>query len=388
MLIDRNIVNELLDMAKQYPVVTITGPRQSGKTTLAQTVFPDYAYYSFENPDTRQRVEGDPVAFLKSQKKGVIIDEFQRYPEILSYIQGIVDEIQQSGFFILTGSNQLSMLSSINQSLAGRTALLKLLPLSLSEIKGISRNFGLNELLTKGFYPGVHANNLTPYKAYRNYYETYIERDVRQISNVQNLKQFQLFIRLCAGRIGSLFNASAIANEIGVSNHTIKHWQSILEASYVLFVLPPWHANLKKRLVKTPKIYFYDVGLASYLLGIENEKQIETHPQRGNLFENMVLMELLKIRFNAGLDSNLFFYRDNHGNEVDILQEYGHLVNLFEIKSSMTFHNSFLKGLTYLQKLIPERIQSSQVIYAGEDKFQIQNHIITNFMNIENNQSL
>ena len=240
----------------------------------------------------------------------------------------------------------------------------------------------MNHLLTQGFYPGIHANHLNPYKAYRNYYETYVERDVRQLSNIQNLRQFQLFIRLCAGRIGQIFNSSALANEIGVSNHTIKHWLSILEASYIVYILPPWHANLKKRLVKSPKIYFYDVGMASFLLGIENVNFMETHPQRGALFENMVLMELVKSRFNAGLDSNFYFYRDSHNNEIDIVQEQGHFLNLFEVKSSMTFHSSFLKGLDYFRQLVPDRIQQSAIVYSGNEEFTAKNHRVINFLNL------
>jgi len=369
-------------MASQYPVVTITGPRQSGKTTLAKMAFPRYSYYSFENPDIREQVQADPNAFLQANTNGVIIDEFQHFPEILSYIQDVVDKSTGKGLFILTGSNQLSVLNKVNQSLAGRTALLKLLPFSFSEIKKEVHQLSINQIMLHGFYPGVYANNLNPYKAYRNYYETYIERDVRQISNIQNLRQFQLFVRLCAGRIGQLFNASALSNEIGVSNQTIKHWLSILEASYIVYILPPWHANLKKRLVKSPKIYFYDVGLASFLLGIENEKHIETHPLRGSLYENMVLLELVKNRFNSGLDSNFYFYRDNHNNEVDVIQEQGYGLNLFEIKSSMTFHQAFLKGLNYLNKLLPDRINKSMLVYSGADDFEIQNHKVTNFLRV------
>jgi predicted AAA+ superfamily ATPase len=366
-------------MAAQYPVVTITGPRQSGKTTLAQTTFPGYGYFSLENPDTREQIQNDPRAFLESNSKGIIIDEFQHVPEILSFIQGVVDKTKQKGLYILTGSNQLLMLGKVNQSLAGRTALLKLLPFSINEIRELSHNFTVDKFITTGFYPGIYSNQLNPYKAYRNYYETYIERDVRQISNIQNIRQFQLFVRLCAGRIGQLFNANALANEVGVSNKTIKHWISILETSFVVFMLPPWHANIKKRLVKSPKIYFYDVGLAAYSLGIEEENHLTSHPLRGALFENMIVMELVKIRFNAGIDSNLYFYRDNHGNEVDVIQEKGHLLDLFEIKSSMTFHSGFLKGLNYLKKLVPERIQKSTLVYAGKDEFITENHSIINF---------
>lgn len=382
MIIEREIQKELVAMAGHYPAVTITGPRQSGKTTLARTTFPNKPYFSLENPDTRQLIELDPRAFLQANPDGMIIDEFQRYPNILSYIQEVVDSKRVAGQFILTGSNQLSILSNVSQSLAGRTSLLKLLPFTIAEANELDNNSEINHLLTKGFYPGVYSNELNPYKAYRNYFETYIERDVRQLSNLQNLHQFQLFVRLCAGRIGQLFNASALGNEIGVSVHTIQHWLSVLEASYVVFVLQPWHSNLNKRMVKTPKIYFYDVGLASFLLGIENETHIATHPLRGALFENMVVVELLKRRFNNGLDSNFYFYRDNHGNEVDLVQEQGNFINLFEIKSSMTFHPDFLKGLKYLRNLIPDRIKESLLIYSGEKDFKVLENKAVNFLRI------
>lgn len=379
MIIRRNIESELLDIASQYPVVTITGPRQSGKTTLARSAFSGKPYFNFENPDTRALIEADPRAFFTNNPDGAIIDEFQRFPDLLSYIQGIVDETDQKGQFILTGSNNLSMLGNISQSLAGRTALLKLLPFSIGEAEKMDEDLSVDHLLTKGFYPGIYANSMNPFKAFGNYFETYIERDVRQLSNIQNLSQFQFFIRLCAGRVGQLFNASNISNEIGVSMPTIKHWMSVLEASYIVFLMQPWHANLNKRLVKTPKLYFYDVGLAAYLLGIENEKQITTHPLRGSLFENMVVVELLKERYNKGLNSNLYFYRDKHNNEVDVVQEQGHLVNLYEIKSSMTFNPDFLKGLNYLKKLVPDSIQNSTLVYSGDDDFTIQNYRVVNY---------
>ena len=378
-LVSRNIAPELSQLATQYPVVTITGPRQSGKTTLARTVFPDKPYFNLENPDTRQIIQSDPRSFFNSNREGAIIDEFQKLPEILSYIQGIVDEKKMNGQFILTGSNQLSMLSSLTQSLAGRTALLTLLPFSFDELSQMGELPSTDGLLYQGFYPGVYANQLNATKAYRNYYETYIERDVRQLSAIQHLSQFQLFIKLCAGRVGQLFNASNLANEVGVSIPTIKHWISVLQATYIVFLLQPWHTNVNKRLVKTPKLYFYDPGLASYLLGIESQNQIATHPLRGALFENMVVVELIKSRFNNGLSNNFYFYRDNHNNEVDLVQEQGHLLNVFEIKSSMTFHPDFLKGINYLKKLTSQKIQKSFLIYAGNDDFVTQESQVLNY---------
>jgi hypothetical protein len=382
MWIKREIESELQDLASQYPVVMIVGPRQSGKTSLALKTFQDKPYYSFENPDVREQFIADPRAFFSANPDGAIIDEFQRYPDILSYIQGIVDERKQKGQFILTGSNNVTMLSHVSQSLAGRVALLKLLPLTIGEISNVVNDYHTDDYLLSGFYPGIYSEGLNPVKAYRNYYETYIERDIRQLLQVKDLIYFQRFVKLCAGRVGQLFNASSLATEVGVSAQTIHAWLSALQATFIVFLVQPWSANISKRMVKTPKLYFYDVGLASYLLGIENVSHVATHPLRGALFENMVTLELLKKRFNAGLDNNLFFYRDNHGNEVDVLQESGHNLNLYEIKSGQTFTSHLLKGLDYLRKLIPDRIASTNLVYTGEQEMTINGHKIKHYKNL------
>lgn len=384
MWINRVIEAELLELALQYPVVMITGPRQAGKTSLAQRCFPDKPYFSLENPDVREQITTDPRAFFSANRHGAIIDEFQRYPDILSYIQGIVDEKREKGQFILTGSNNVTMLSQVAQSLAGRVAILKLLPLTVGELSDLGREFKTDDFLVNGFYPGIYSEGLNPLKAYRNYYETYVERDIRQLLQVKDLIHFQRFVKLCAGRTGQLINASSLANEVGVTSMTIQSWLSALQATFIVFLVQPWSANISKRMVKTPKLYFYDVGLASYLLGIENLSHVETHPLRGALFENMVILELLKKRFNAGLDNNLYFYRDNHGNEVDVLQESGYQLNLFEIKSGQTYTSHFLKGLEYLKKLIPERISTSNLIYSGEQEMIIHGHRIMNYRNLNN----
>lgn len=382
MWLKREIEPELLDLASQYPVVMITGPRQAGKTSLAQKTFPDKPYFSLENPDVREQISADPRAFFSANPDGAIIDEFQRYPDILSYIQGVVDEKRLKGQFILTGSNNVTMLSHVTQSLAGRVAILKLLPFTIGEVSGIAKDYLADDFLLNGFYPGIYSEGLNPVKAYRNYYETYVERDIRQLIQVKDLIYFQRFVKLCAGRVGQLFNASSLATEVGVSSMTIHSWLSALEATFVVFMVQPWSANISKRMVKTPKLYFYDVGLASYLLGIENVTHVATHPLRGALFENMVTLELLKKRYNAGLDNNLYFYRDNHGNEVDILQESGYQLNLFEIKSGQTFTSHYLKGLDYLRKLIPDRISGSNLIYSGDQEMTINGHDIFNYRNI------
>lgn len=382
MWIKREIQSELLGLASQYPVVMITGPRQSGKTSLALNIFPAKPYFSLENPDVREQISADPRAFFSANPDGAIIDEFQRYPDILSYIQGVVDEKKQKGQFILTGSNNVTMLSHVTQSLAGRVAILKLLPFTIGEVSGIAKDYTADDYLLNGFYPRIYSEALNPAKAYRNYYETYVERDIRQLLQVKDLVYFQRFVKLCAGRVGQLFNASSLATEVGVSAQTIHSWLSALEATFIVFLVQPWSANISKRMVKTPKLYFYDVGLASYLLGIENVTHVATHPLRGALFENMVTLELLKKRYNAGLDSNFYFYRDNHGNEVDILQESGYQLNLFEIKSGQTFTSHYLKGLDYLRKLIPDRISGSNLIYSGDQEMTINGHDISNYRNV------
>ncbi|MFH2143249.1 MAG: ATP-binding protein [Bacteroidota bacterium] len=375
--IKREIEKELIFLSKQYPVITIIGPRQSGKTTLAKKVFFEYGYYSLESPDIRSIAQEDPRGFLSTDKKGLILDEIHHSPELVSYIQEIVDNKQNKVQYILTGSSNISVLYRITQSLAGRTAILRLLPLSIKELKKNVARFSTNELLIHGFYPVVHADRREPTRTYRNYYETYLERDVRQLINLKDLRTFQTFIRLCAGRIGNLFNASALAGEVGVSVPTIKSWLSVLEASFVIFLLPPYHENIGKRLTKTPKLYFYDVGLASYLLGIENSNQISRDPLRGALFENMIVAELLKARYNIGKDNNLYFYRDSNGNEVDVLQKNGNELTAIEIKSSGTFNSGFLKNIKYIEKLFGDKLTQQNLIYSGEQKHKIGNcHVI------------
>ena len=371
-IIDRHIERTVRSVATQYPIVTITGPRQSGKTTLVKKLFPEKHYVNLENPDQREIATQDPRAFLGNLSGGAILDEIQRAPELLSYLQQIVDDKQENGLFILTGSNQFSLLRNITQSLAGRTVLLKLLPFSIDEISKQTQNFSADDYLFQGFYPGIYRENRNPTIAYRSYYETYIERDLRQLSQIKDIALFQRFVRLCAGRIGSVFNASNLSNEVGVSVPTIKSWLSIMTASYVVMTLPPFFENISKRLIKSPKLYFYDVGLAAYLLGIEQTQQISRDPLRGALFENMVLMELVKARFNRGLDPNLYFFRDSHQNEVDVVFKSGSSLVPIEIKSAQTYHSDFLKGLTYFEGLFPDRINQRFLIYDGQIEQQIK----------------
>ncbi|MCX6225414.1 MAG: ATP-binding protein [Bacteroidia bacterium] len=360
----RTIEKEALLLSKNYSVLTITGPRQSGKTTLARHLFKELPYFSFENPDVRKFAINDPRKFFEQLPKGAILDEVQHIPEMLSYLQQIADDKEHEVLFVLTGSNHFSVMEKITQSLAGRTGILKLLPFSIAETAtaGLSTT---DEMIYKGFYPKVHTRDISPTKIYRNYYETYLQKDVRQLIQIKDLNLFDKFVRICAGRIGSLLNTSALANETGVSDPTIKSWLSVLEASYIGFLLPPFYENISKRMVKSPKFYFYDVGLASYLLGITDPVMVSRDPLRGSLFENLVIIEMVKHQFNSGLDQPLFFYRDNHSNEVDLIIKKADRIQAIEIKSSQTFHPGFLKGLNHLNKLFPGRITSERLVYDG-----------------------
>lgn len=315
---------------------------------------------------------------MQQNQKGAILDEIQNIPELISYLQQVVDENRDNLKFILTGSNQFSLMDSVTQSLAGRTAIIKLLPLSLAEI-GNSFNISTDDLIFKGFYPGVYSHNLSPHKAYRNYYETYIERDLHKLIKVKDLSQFQHFVRIFAGRVGNLVNLSAIAGEIGASVGTIKAWITILEASYIVYLLHPYSDNRGKRLIKSPKVYFYDVGLLSFLLGIEDTNQLSRDPLRGAIFENMIVMELMKMRFNKGLDTNMFFYRDSNHSEIDIVISRGRLLQPVEVKSSKTFHPDFLKQFTRFQKTLPDRIIDPLLIYDGDLEQKVQGIEVVNY---------
>lgn len=375
----RILSKELKELSEQYPVVTLLGPRQSGKTTLVCFTFPDKPYVNLEAPDTRELAQIDPREFLAKYPQGAIFDEIQRAPELLSYIQLIVDQTDQKGMFILTGSHQLELHQAITQSLAGRTALLSLLPLSLVELDEARIELSLDETLLYGGYPRIFKDQLDPTKAYRNYFQTYIERDLRQLIHVKDLIQFQRFIRLCAGRIGQLLNLEGLGNEIGVSSHTIKHWISILEASFVIVRLQSYHENLGKRIIKSPKLYFTDVGLASYLLGIENTTQMSRDPLRGNLFENLVFLELLKSRLNQGLEPQLYYFRDTHGHEVDFIFQSGRELVPIEVKSARTFNKEYLKNLYFFKNLVEERYAKGFLIYTGEEVQKVESFEILNY---------
>ena len=361
-MIKREAETELLILANQFKAVAVIGPRQSGKTTLVRMVFKDKPYANLENPDIRKFAMEDPRGFLSNYPKGAVLDEIQRVPELFSYLQQILDDSTTNGLFVLTGSNNFLLQESISQSLAGRVGYLFLLPLSLQEIN--DQEFNINQLIFKGGYPALYNETTEPAKWYPNYIRTYVERDVRLIKNITDLFAFERFLRLCAGRIGQLFNMSNLAIEVGVDVKTISSWIGILETSFIVFRLQPYHANFNKRIVKMPKLYFYDTGLAVALLGVENAEQLKLHPFRGSLFENMVVINFLKKRYNSGKSNNLFFWRDNVGNEIDLIIESGQKLFPVEIKSGQTITTEFFKGITFWNKMT--QTEGGIVVYGGD----------------------
>lgn len=365
-MIDRIAAEKVRELAKSFKAVAIIGSRQSGKTTLARSCFPDKPYVSLENPDTRRFALEDPRNFLKKYREGAILDEVQRTPELLSYLQQVLDESTEKGKFILTGSNNFLLWEKITQSLAGRAAYLDLLPFSIAEIGAIPHDLDdLNTLIWKGGYPPVQADGISPGDWFGAYVRTYVERDVRQIQNVNNLLLFEKLLFLCAGRIGQLLNYSNLANELGVDVKTVQSWIGVLQAGYHVFLLQPYFKNFNKRVVKTPKLYFYDTGLACYLLQITNPDQLFQHSYRGALFENFILTELLKNRFNQGKRSNLYFWRDSSGNEMDIVVDEGLYLRPIEVKSTATLPDDPFKNFRLWQKLTGQ--SSATLVYAGDD---------------------
>jgi len=367
-MIARKALSTILELAQGYPFIALTGPRQSGKTTLSRAAFPDKPYVSLEDLDTREFAASDPRRFLARYPDGAILDEAQRVPELFSYLQTHADMDGRMGLYILTGSQQFGLLSGISQSLAGRVGMVQLLPFSSGELQGAGRlPENLDTLLYKGSYPPLYDRQLSPLQWYAGYVTTYLERDVRQLLNVRDLTLFQRFLRLCAGRTGQLLNLSSMANDCGITHNTAKAWISILEASYILFLLPLHHRNFNKRLVKTPKLYFYDTGLAAWLLGIQSADQLAIHPQRGALFETWVVGELLKGRYNRALPSNLFFWRDNTGNEVDVIVDLGLTLVPMEIKSGQTINPDYFSGLRKWLAWAGAEAGKSWLFYGGNE---------------------
>lgn len=367
--IDRQAKKVLLERATLYPVVTVLGPRQSGKTTLCRMAFPDKPYVNLEQPDVREFAQQDPKAFLAQYADGAVLDEIQNVPALLSWIQVWTDDDPRPGRFVLTGSHQLQLGAQLTQSLAGRTAVIELLPLSLAELMAqqsrTSADADVNRSMLQGGYPRIHAQQMPPEVMLSDYFATYVERDVRQLMQLRHLREFGQYVRLLAGRTGQLLNHASLGNEVGVSSNTITQWLSVLEASYLVFTLSPWSANIGKRLVKSPKVYFCDVGLACWLLGIKTVEQLQHHPLRGALFENLVVLEVLKTLRNQGLSDPLYFFRDSNGLEVDLVLERPEGLALVEIKASQTVAAPLFKGLRTVSALLGERVISQHLVFGG-----------------------
>lgn len=383
--IKREIESELKRCADFFPVVTILGPRQSGKTTLARTFFSSYQYVNLEDPEIFDFAQNDINAFFENLKTPVIIDEVQRLPKLLQKIQVIVDEKSAqnkltNGTFILTGSFQQGLKSAISESLAGRTAVINLLPFSISELENAGFDFSKDEFLFQGFMPRHYSENQPVDLLYRSYFQTYVERDVQSLLNVKNKALFEKFLRLLAGRIGQLVNYESLANDTGVSATTVAEWISVLESSFIVFRLEPYFENYTKRLVKSPKIYFYDTGLASYLLGIKNVEQVSRDPLVGNLFENMVILEILKSEFNKGKEKSLYFFRDSKGFEIDLIIADGRKIIPVEIKSASTYNSDFSKNLKKIMAFAPNA-EKPTVIYSGNLEAESNEIKYINFKN-------
>lgn len=367
-MIKREIEVVLRGLLRGFPIVTVTGPRQSGKTTLARAVFAGKPYLSLEDPDVRRMALDDPRAFLGRLPDGAVLDEVQRAPEIFSYLQTRVDSDGRTGLFLLTGSQQFGLMSAITQSLAGRTAFVELLPFSIHELElaGIHPPSS-DAMLFAGGYPPLYDRRLLPRDWFPAYVTAYVERDIRQLLKVQDLDTFQRFVRLCAGRSGQILNLSSLATDCGITHNTARAWISVLEASYILFLLPPHHANFSKRLIKSPKLYFYDTGLLCWLLGIKEVEQLATHPLRGSIFETMIVSELVKTSLNKGERAMFHFWRDSNGNEVDVIVEIGTKLMPIEVKSGLTLNREFFVGLERWMALAGNRAISPTLVYGGTE---------------------
>ena len=363
--INRDLEKIIIEASEYYSVITVTGPRQSGKSTLLKHLFPDYKEYSMKDVHIRDFALNDPVAFLNQTTDGMFIDEIQKAPVLMEYIQGIVDRNPERKF-LLTGSSNFEMMRDLSESLSGRSGVFELMPMSLSETNEFRTNLDLSNQLFEGLYPAICSKKNKAGFFYPSYVKTYLEKDVRDLLNIQNQMQFMRFMKLCATRIGSIFNASELSAEVGVDVKTITRWLSVLQASYLITLLPPYYENISKRLIKSPKLYFNDTGLACYLLDIESAKQLDRDKMRGALFENMIVMEIIKHRYNQGKTGGVFFYRDSNQNEVDILLKQEGEITALEIKSAMTYNSSFEKSLKQIPNWINTPITNRAVIYSGD----------------------
>ncbi|MHA4736788.1 ATP-binding protein [Dyadobacter sp. MSC1_007] len=381
--VNRRIEAAIRAQSDKYPVIAVTGPRQSGKTTLLRNLFPDYQYIPLENPDNQAFAMEDPLGFLAQNRGRIILDEVQQAPILFSYIQTIVDELQTMGLFVLSGSQNFHLMENITQSLAGRVALFKLLPFDFQEMKTgnlLAENYG--EACLNGFYPAIYDRQIDPTVFYANYIQTYVERDVTGLLNIRDLRQFRAFLALCAGRIGQLLNISSLANECGISQPTAKAWLSILESSYIIFQLQPYYQNFSKRIVKTPKLYFYDTGLLCHLLGIRDVATFNGNPLRGNIFENLMVSELYKRNEHEYLHRDYWFWRDSNGHEIDLLTQNGNLFDIFEIKSTQTIMREHFKGMDYFSEISEDIVGKKTLIYGGNSNQQRTHYQVLGWSNI------
>ena len=379
---NRELQSYILRVVAQFPVVSITGPRQSGKTTLCKMLFPDYEYYNLEDERNLDMVQQDINGFLQSHSKKIIFDEAHYLPKLFNAVQVAVDE-DKSRSIILSGSSNFLLMQSITQSLAGRVAIIRLMPLSLAEL-GNDANADIDELMYKGFYPAVWGDKRNPEEVYDAYFTTYIQRDVRQIVNIKDSRKFRDFVRLCATRVGQEFVVSSVADELAIDMRTVNSWLSVLETSYTVFLLQPYFRNIGKRIVKTPKLYFYDTGLAAYLLGLKSAQDVQNSFLRGALFENMVVADIMKNRYNSGITNpNLYFYRDKSQKEVDVVEELAYpKLAVYEVKSAQSLKSDFFKNMNYFRKLFGDDVVSSTLIYDGTEELQTARNGYLNFRHL------
>nr|WP_314684700.1 ATP-binding protein [uncultured Prevotella sp.] len=379
--IHRKIEETIIEASKYFSVIAVSGPRQSGKSTLLTQLFPLYEKYSLKDLNILDYAKNDPIAFLNQTDEGMFIDEIQRCPQLLDYIQGIVDN-NPKRHFALSGSSNFEVMKNLSESLAGRAGVFELLPMSIQEVTGKVDLDNLNQILYNGLYPSICAKKNIAKFFYPSYVRTYLEKDVRDLLQIKDQIRFTKFLKLCAARIGSLFNASELGAEVGVSSKTISHWLSVLQASYLITLLPPYYENIPKRLVKTPKLYFNDPGLACYLLDIESPQQLDRDKMRGAIFENMIVMEAIKHRYNMGLEGGVFFYRDSNQNEVDLLIKQEGELTAIEVKSSMTYSSSFEKALTQIEGWIKTPISKKAIVYSGDFENTSGNINLINYRHI------
>ncbi len=383
-MISRDYSDKILELSTKFPVITVTGPRQSGKSTLVQSLFSEKSYISLEDPDERAFASTDPRGFLSSYPKGAILDEVQHVPALFSYIQGIVDKANKPGMFILSGSQNFLLMEKITQTLAGRTAICQLLPLSKTELQKAKLLGTSDQLIYTGGYPRIYDQQIAPADFYSGYVRTYLERDVRQVKNISDHSHFTKFIKLCAARLGSVLNLQSLANDCGISVNTAKSWLSVLQTGYIIYLLPPYHNNFNKRLMKSPKLYFYDTGLACYLLGIHNVEQVATHFLRGGLFENLIVTDIMKHFLNKGKEAPLYFWKDKTHKEIDLIVEKGNRkFSAIEIKSGETRTDDFFKNFDYWNSITGNTNADNTVVYAGLRKVTSSKGSYVPFMNWE-----